>query len=277
MATAGCGLRLYRAAPEELAQLSAEANAALAELRSAVVAAATAWQFATREREIAELQVAAVDAKRDVPASLAAWAEAATLADRKALNDDLEREHAYCRARYAELEAVIEREWAWVLAQLEAAEAAEHEARRRYELADLELGRAQAAYALDRPGVLKEDRSKELARWDTYVQRARKRVQAALAERRGAEIRREDQRKAWLGMVYDLQRRFDRPCAVDWALPERGATATAPAADVRSTERDPGPLAAEPTPAAASAATVPVAAPAAVSDPERPRRWRPSL
>ncbi len=238
----GCGILLKHAKPEELRVLDQEQRTQLKPLEEERIRISTSWQLATRQRRIAESVVDASEAREDVAEALAEWSRLNLEAARLQMDQAGEELHAYCRARFDALVRVHQSEVQAHDAALEVAKAMEREQRRRYEHSVAMQERARLGAVMDRPGVLREDRDKELARWTKAVDSAATKVDAAMVGRRQAEVRANDMRQAWAGSVVEFQGRFNQPCGADWEMPEPGVDLIRPEQPVENRADDPGPL-----------------------------------
>lgn len=233
---AGCGMLLKHAKPEDLATLPESAVVPLAKYEDERLRIAAAWQFAKQEQAIAEAELAAISAKRGIAEDLVKWVEAETTAARDRRADERVASLGYCKNLYQALADLHAAERHLAKAAAAAATARSREQQRLYALAEVEQERAKIAAVTDRPGVLKEDREKILARWSDEVARQQAAAQKALIARRQAEVRASDAQAALLAHTSTYKNRFGSPCLIDWALPEGGQPAP------RRQVRNPGKL-----------------------------------
>lgn len=215
----GCGLRLKHASPSELGALPDADKARLATYEDDRLREAAAWQFAKREAEIAAAELASTEVKRGAAKHVARWARHEVDVARMRMANDREAALNYCRQRFTALSDLHDFERQRAKARLAAAKAQESEARRRYALAVAEQERARMAIVTDRPGFLKEDRDKIMARWNEAVTKAKKNSDKAMIERRQLETRASDNDKALQGHIAGFLGRFAAPCDIDWQLP----------------------------------------------------------
>lgn len=220
LAGSGCAFFLPRAKPDQLGALPADKREPLAEFDEALSRARTALALAARDREIAELALRASRLKPRMADQELSWLLAhRDWATRRDLQDELLRVDI-CAERSAGLSDVLRAEIDASRAHLAVARAREHEAQRRFDLAEAELERARLAAVLGAPGIAVEERDEKVGKWDVEFAKRRAAADIALVERRSAEVRAHDADKVWLGLVFAWRQRHADPCRLDWRLPE---------------------------------------------------------